>query len=572
MKMYNPAKLLQLSACSVTFALALLTAQAAFAVDTTPAQTNLVCNGGFEQSTACWQFLSQANATGQLDTAEKHDGKYSFKMTNKSGQSPNVFARIVQIISGLKPFTTYKVSCWVKGRGCGINWIGGGPGWYTRTPFPKGDFDWQQISFEVSADADADNYELMVLTESQTEALWVDDIRFEPEKVDRAKQDTVYAGFDAKISNLAERMDHLKNTNNIYVRLGLTVAQRFLGFAKTGGPGGQMSRAWSKVQLDEVAQVLDETEKLAQNTPPILDWTPPRLGSVKVKNGTFYNRGRPFYFYGYGHFDSVFQDMPDFPAMGASLVQDGRSGPTSLNADGTLGASALAMLAGLDRAAQFGMRDDVLFSPHYYPDWAQAPDVPNGNIGFITFNIFHPKAQDAMEKWAAALAEHVKNKPALHSICLANEPVYNTSGHDPYSRPKFIEFLKSKHHSVDRLNALYGTAYTNFDQAVVPPAFMPSGQAAQRAYYDWTCFNKKMFADWHAWLGSLLKDGGVKAPTHTKIMVFQTLDRDKQGWGVDPELICQATDLAGCDAYAFLGGAYAYDWLGHEFCSTAKII
>jgi len=36
MKMYNPAKLLQLSACSVTFALALLTAQAAFAVDTTP--------------------------------------------------------------------------------------------------------------------------------------------------------------------------------------------------------------------------------------------------------------------------------------------------------------------------------------------------------------------------------------------------------------------------------------------------------------------------------------------------------------------------------------------------------
>ena len=48
-------------------------------------------------------------------------------------------------------------------------------------------------------------------------------------------------------------------------------------------------------------------------------------------------------------------------------------------------------------------------------------------------------------------------------------------------------------------------------------------------------------------------------------MVFRTLDRDKVGWGVDPELICQATDLAGCDAYAFPGGGYAYDWLGHEF-------
>ena len=61
-----------------------------------------------------------------------------------------------------------------------------------------------------------------------------------------------------------------------------------------------------------------------------------------------------------------------------------------------------------------------------------------------------------------------------------------------------------------------------------------------------------MFADWHAWLGSVLKAHGVKAPTHSKICVFQTLDRDKVGWGIDPELICQATDLAGCDAYASL--------------------
>lgn len=86
-----------------------------------------------------------------------------------------------------------------------------------------------------------------------------------------------------------------------------------------------------------------------------------------------------------------------------------------------------------------------------------------------------------------------------------------------------------------------------------------------RAYYDWTRFNNKMFADWHAWMGSVLKHHGVKAPTHTKIMIFQTLDRDKLAYGVDPELMCRATDLAGCDAYAFMGGAYAYDWFGNEF-------
>ena len=137
--------------------------------------------------------------------------------------------------------------------------------------------------------------------------------------------------------------------------------------------------------------------------------------------------------------------------------------------------------------------------------------MPNGNIGFLTFNIFHPKARAAIGKWAAVMAERIKDKPALHSVCLANEPVYNSSGRDAYTRPWFLDYLREKHHSLDQMNGLYGTAYTNFDQAVVPPCAMPADEGAKRAYYDWTCFNKKMFADWHAWLGSVLKTHGVQA-------------------------------------------------------------
>jgi hypothetical protein len=540
--------------------MALLLAQTAFA--------DLVRNGGFEQGTQDWDFLTRvANATGQLDSTEKHEGKTSFKISNKSAWAPNVYARIVQIVSGLRPFTTYTVSCWVKGKGCGLNWFGGGPGWYTRTTFPQGDFDWRQISFEVSTGNEADNYELMVVTESQTEALWIDDIRFELKTVDQAKQDAAYAQTDSTIAGFMRRLDNLKTNNNAYVRLGTAVAQRFIHFAQTGGPNGQMSGAWIKMQLDEVAQVLDETEKLARTNSPLFEWTPPKLGTVKYKNGTFYNNSQPYYFYGYGHFDSVIDDLSNFPALGASLIQDGRTGPSGMSADGVLDEGALTVVRGLDLAAQYGMRDDFLLSPHYYPAWAQAPDVPNGNIGFIKFNIFHPKARDAIGRFAVTMAEHIKDKPALHSVCLANEPVYSTSGRDKYTRPLFIDYLRKKHHTLARLNALYGTAYTNFNDAVVPPNAMPAQVGAQRAYYDWTSFNKKMFADWHAWLDSVLKTHGVKAPTHTKIMVFQTLDRDKLYFGVDPELICHATDLAGCDAYAFLGGSsgYAYDWTGHEF-------
>jgi hypothetical protein len=429
------------------------------------------------------------------------------------------------------------------------------------------------VSFEVNTEDAPDNYELMVLTESPTEALWVDDIRFEAVKADQAKQAAVDGEIATQAEHLRRRVEDIENRArgdaklraNPYIRLGIAVARRFIDFAQKGGPDGRISLAWARLELEEVAGVLDETERVLGGKAAFLNWQPPKPGAVRLKAGTFYEGGRPRYFAGYGHFYAVINDLPNFPALGASLIQDGRAGPSSMNADGTLGEGAVAVLQGLDRAARFGMREDFLLSPHYYPGWAGAPDLGNGNIGFIWFNIFHPKAKAVIQKWAEVMAAKLKDKPALHSVCLANEPVYISSGRDPYSKPAFTEYLKRKHPQIAELNALYGTSYQGFAEVPAPPLGMPAGVEAQRAYYDWTCFNKKMFADWHAWLGSILKEHGVRAPTHTKIMVFQTLDRDKLAHGVDPELMCRATDLAGCDAYAFMTGANTYDWSGQEF-------
>lgn len=533
-----------------------------------PPLENVLVNGGFEQQTAGWSFLTTgATATGGIDGTVKHEGKYSYKISNRTGFAPNVYARLVQMVSGLRPFTVYKVSCWAKGKGCGINWIGGGPGWYKRTQFPHGDFDWQEVTFEIDAGASPDLYEFMVLSESATEALWVDDIRIEAVRVDQAKQDALYGKLDSQLARVKERLSGLRNAakrNDPYVQLGEAVADRFIGFVETGGRDGKLSLGWMQLQLEELNEVLDETEKLA-GANRAADWRPMKTGPVKLKDGIFYQRGQPYYFAGYGHFGSVILDLPNFPALGASLIQDGTAGPSSMAADGTLLAGASNMLAGLDHAAQFGMRTDFLLSPHYFPEWALTPDVRNSNIGFINFNIFHPKAKAVIEKWAQVMARELKNKPALHSVCIANEPVYDSSGRDVYTHPEFERFLEQKHRDIATLNTLYGTHYTNFQQVAVPADHMPSTREEKRAYYDWTTFNKQMFAGWHKSVDSVLKHSGLKVPTHTKIMVFQSLDRDKQGYGVDPELMCDATDLAGCDDYAFFGGVYAYDWLQNEF-------
>src|SRR5205823_4354244 len=52
--------------------------------------------------------------------------------------------------------------------------------------------------------------------------------------------------------------------------------------------------------------------------------------------------------------------------------------------------------------------------------------------------------------------------------------------------------------------------------------------------------------------------------THAKGMVFNIFNRDVIHYGMEPETMCAATDLAGCDAYAFPGGGWAYDWIGQE--------
>src|ERR1035437_4608019 len=70
---------------------------------------NLVANGDFESGAAGWPFVSTgANATGQLDEAVRHQGKYAYRLTNKSGYAPNLFARIFQVLPGLRPYTTYQ--------------------------------------------------------------------------------------------------------------------------------------------------------------------------------------------------------------------------------------------------------------------------------------------------------------------------------------------------------------------------------------------------------------------------------------------------------------------------------
>ena len=150
-----------------------------------------------------------------------------------------------------------------------------------------------------------------------------------------------------------------------------------------------------------------------------------------------------------GHFGSVMTDLPWWREMGATLVQDGRFGPSSMNKDGTLGEGARVLLADLDKADMYGVKTDVLLSPHYFPAWAYTASNTAGlregaDWGSLNFNIDHPAAKDAIGRWCEVVSAAMKDKPALLSICLSNEPVYDKSGKTARDRCRFTGDISAR--------------------------------------------------------------------------------------------------------------------------------
>src|SRR6185437_11633733 len=234
-----------------------------------PIGADRVQNGGCEQGPDGWPFVAAngCQASGQVTREQAHGGSQSFKITNKSAFAPNVYGKIEQIINGLQPFTTYRISCYVKGQNVGICWIGGGPGWAHRMAFPKGTYDWTYVDNTWTTDANAGGYELMVATESPTDAVYVDDIKFEPIAVDAARRDAVLAEHAAKLTAQEKHLNDVRRrimqlpgaSTDATLHLGLYMAERYLD--RVSAVPAVQSWDWSSLQIEEVDAVLKETEK-----------------------------------------------------------------------------------------------------------------------------------------------------------------------------------------------------------------------------------------------------------------------------------------------------------------------
>ena len=231
--------------------------------------------------------------------------------------------------------------------------------------------------------------------------------------------------------------------------------------------------------------------------------------------------------------------------MGVSSIVI-EKGPNALGADENGKWAIEGLSREFERAAKANIKADMLLSPHWFPDWARklGPDMATDRHGGIDYIIDHPVARKAIENWLRVVAPGVKDKPALMSFNLANEPDYWHSGKDPFSGRCGSNISRPGTAASTTLNHLYGTTYASFGE--VPRA---QGLRARRpgehcAYYDWCNFNAQHFADWFRWMNDVVKAGAPRIYTQVKVS-GDALDAGCLTGGIDVEEICRITDLAG---------------------------
>lgn len=207
----------------------------------------------------------------------------------------------------------------------------------------------------------------------------------------------------------------------------------------------------------------------------------------------------------------------------------------------------------LDFAEKNDVMADVLIQPGTFSRLTSMyPEIAEPSSGF-GYDMTTDIAKEALELYVSTIMERIKDHPALLSICISNEPFYDTRT-DEENLPAYQEFLsKLYNNKIDDLNSAYGLGgffgqgkLTSFSEVTFPD------DTRNRKYYEWTKFNNQFSKEKNKYIADLVKKYAPDVPVHSKMMSI--LGRSTATtWGVDPEDFNEFTDFSGNDSMGFLG-------------------
>ena len=274
----------------------------------------------------------------------------------------------------------------------------------------------------------------------------------------------------------------------------------------------------------------------------------------------------PVFLTGYGHFGTVQRNLHQLPPLGNHILQMEIGPNGAVNEDGSINTNHFrSFLAAAARAAKENVQITLLLSPHYFPDWAfrKWPHLKTCGGGFFHQCVYAPEARAVEERYLRAIIPAIRGNPALHSVCLSNEPETHVYAKCPVLRREWPKWLARRHGSVAALNAKMKTDFTSFESVPMPEDFRNNPRSPVLA--EFVRFNQEMFADWHRWMADLVHELAPELPVHAKIMVNPCQwDGNATFYSVDPARFGALSQYNGNDAYctyrAGAGWGWIHDW------------
>lgn len=503
-------------------------------------------------------------------------------------------SELSQKVSGLKPGSGCIVSVWVKGKSVGTSQLFVGE---HSISLPTGSYDWKKIEDNFTLPSEVpDSISAGVRTFGKTDELWIVHLRLSLSGSRQAETLKLLDQNRERLEKLKSSRENRSFSSDAYVKMGIAITEFYIARVDSGGPNGLQglpegvgvedeAAQWNLLQMKETAEVLDRTEarlsSLSRGEVGVYERVDLRDGKITYDSSGFWftpegGESRPVVLGGFGHFEDSVNDAQFLAELGSTFSQ-GERGPWDTDRNGVPDAKARSMPGDIEKKFVFGIRTDMLLSPHYFPKWIidEHPDMrqtPESAKQILEdVNINHPVYIETVSNWINSIVPIVKDCPGLFSFCITNEPGYEFSGRDSYSRPLWTAYLEKKHGTIQVLNKRYGTSYGSFEEVPVPERAFPNEESALPAYYDWVRFNQQNVANWHRWMNDLVKRNAPNIPTHVKYVMDHFDPRPQAerthggvlAKGIDPEIISEFTDLAGTDTVAFIGsdqGRYSFPW------------
>ncbi len=368
-----------------------------------------------------------------------------------------------------------------------------------------------------------------------------------------------------------------------YPRVAFTVLENFVGYVDEDIRHGEVRRAFEQLgdmeaMASRTRKELDEALAGRYRFPAVPRWTGAQrpvvkgssfLAPARMADGT--TEERPVFFTGFGHFGQVVADLEKWPNYGTNIIQIELGPNRVFPKEGVVDQAPIhAMAHILDRAQRAGVAVCLLISPHYFPDWALAkwPQLRKHREGFLQYCLHAKEGQQLLHRFITTAIAPLKDHPALHSICLSNEPVNLEEPCAP-ARKLWQAWLEKRHGQIGALNALCGSHYASWSEVPLPDPFGP--RPAKVLGMDFIRFNQEFFSGWHKLLADAVHEVAPHVPVHAKAMNWTMLSDGGVKFGVDAYLFGRFSDINGNDAvnlYHFGEGEFAQGWLqnamGHD--------